>query len=88
LGGRGGPGSRVTSFTIIYICINIQYRAERRAGAACEGSNTNAYQPATAFIGQWCPYKYQLGSPREAVTERNSNNRFIDIGSLDASGIF
>jgi hypothetical protein len=52
--------SKVTSFTIIYHCIDIQYRAEANVGAACKGLNDYAYQALTSFIGHWCPHKYQL----------------------------
>ncbi|WP_233561802.1 hypothetical protein, partial [Halorubrum sp. Atlit-28R] len=46
----------VTSFTIIYHCINIQHHAKRRAGAACGGSNQCAYQPPPVLTGFACPY--------------------------------
>ena len=57
-----------TSFTIIYCCLFIQYRAKHRVGAACEGSNRCAYQLLFMLINLPCPYKYQL---EPACTDRS-----------------
>jgi hypothetical protein len=57
LGRIGMAVEGVTSFTIIYHCITMQYRAKCRAGAACGGSNQCAYQPSPVLTGFPCSYK-------------------------------
>jgi hypothetical protein len=51
LGGCCALVARVTSFTIIYYCINGQYRAKYRTGAASGGSKQYAYQLDAMLTG-------------------------------------